>query len=188
MTTVAVAGRRVDGPEASPPRFPLAATGAVEKRLFEYFAEHGTHRLVASAACGADLLALKAAEEAKITSRTIVLPFGVEDFRRTSVTDRPGAWLDRHGRGGDWSALYDQMIADAEAMGTLVVLGCEPGNEHAYAAATERIVAEAARDEPAVRGCIVWEGTTRRAVDHSNALATSAGRHGWPVDQISTLS
>jgi hypothetical protein len=186
VTTVALAGRRIDTPDTNPSRFPHAAIGAVEQSLHDYFTEHSVRHLVASAACGADLLALKAAAEAGIELRTIVLPFGVEEFRCTSVADRPGTWLDRHGAADDWNALYDRMVAAADAAGTLIVLACGPGDEDAYAMATDRIITEAARNNTAVRACVVWEGAARGVVDHSNALAEGARRHGWSVDQIDT--
>jgi hypothetical protein len=188
VTTVALAGRRVDACDTTNSRFPRSATGSVEQRLYEYFNQNAIRHLIVSAACGADLLALKAADEAGISARTIILPFSVEEFRHTSVIDRPGSWDDRHGVTGDWSKLYDRMIDAADAAGTLVLLGCVPGDKGAYAAATERIVAEAARGGDEARACVVWEGTARGPVDHSNQLAQLASGRGWLVDQIQTCS
>ena len=48
-------------------------------------------RLIRSAACGADLLALDIAGEFGV-ERHVVLPFAVQAFRASSVTDRPGEW------------------------------------------------------------------------------------------------
>lgn len=186
MTTVALAGRRVDASDMATSRFPLSETGAVERRLHEYYIEHTVRHLVVSAACGADLLALKAAEEAGVDARTIILPFSVEEFRRTSVLDRPGSWIDRHGMISDWSELYERLIDAADAAGTLVLLGCLPGDGSAYAAATERIVIEAARFGDEVRACVVWEGSARGPIDHSNQLVQLATGRGWPLDQIQT--
>src|SRR5687767_4455542 len=147
MATIALAGRRIDAP-ASKERFPLRNVETVERRTLAYLRAHEARRLVCSAACGADLLALRAAQTMRGVIRTIVLPFGVETFRLTSVIDRPG----------DWSDLYTELVSDAGRTGNLVVLGLSPGNKAAYAAATDRIVEEAARTG-LVRCCIVWEGS-----------------------------
>ena len=64
--------------------------------------------LVCSVACGADLVALEAAERLG-RRRRIVLPFAAERFRMTSVTDRPG----------DWGPMFDRMIAAADATDAL---------------------------------------------------------------------
>jgi hypothetical protein len=176
VTTVALAGRRIDAP-GGPVRFPLARVDAVEAALRAYFAKHAVTHLVCSAACGADLLALRAAADAGVQQRTIVLPFDAATFQRTSVTDRPG----------DWGALYDRLVGEVAAAGGLVVLGLEPDAGGAYDIATEKILAIAAATAP-VRTCVVWEGGSRGAGDHSLALATGARARGWPVDEVHTLA
>lgn len=175
MATIALAGRRIDAADG-PRRFPLAMADTVRARLEAYFARVGAAHLVVSAACGADLLAVEAAHRSRLGAGdiTLVLPFSVERFRVTSVTDRPG----------EWGALYDRAVADAGRAGRLVLLGLEE-TEDAYDAATRRIVEEAAARAPA-RVCIVTEGAVRGAVDHSNALGVYARERDLPVDQIST--
>lgn len=176
MTTVALAGRLIDKPGADAPRFPLANVALVEQRLLDYFRATAVENLVCSAACGADLTALRAAAAAEVAQRFIVLPFPADVFRKTSVSSRPG----------DWNAAYDAAIADARAHSTLVELDLVPG-DGAYEAATARIIEEAARLGPPFRACIVWEGVKRETADHSNSLGRLAKSRGWPIDTISTL-
>jgi len=107
-TVVALAGRRIDAPGADPPRFPPERVPAVRQRLVDMLAAERAAVLVCSAACGADLVALEAAERLGLRRR-IVLPFAAERFRTTSVTDRPG----------DWGPLFDRMIAAAGAAGEM---------------------------------------------------------------------
>ena len=100
---IALAGRRVDAPDAKPSRFPPANVAAVRERIQGLFADRNATALVSSAACGADLLALEAAELLQMRTR-IVLPFSREVFRRTSVVDRPG----------DWGTIYDDVLKDSQ--------------------------------------------------------------------------
>lgn len=110
-TTIALAGRRIDAPDAETPRFPLANVPLVRDRLRAFFVERGAGTLVCSAACGADLVALEAAKSLGMRCR-IVLPFDPARFRQTSVTDRPG----------DWGPTYDRLVETARREGDLVVL------------------------------------------------------------------
>jgi hypothetical protein len=177
MTTVALAGRRIDMPGAASPRFPLANVPEVSRRLRNYLVEREVRHLVCSAACGADLLALEAAEEVGVPALTVVLPFSPASFRQTSVMDRPG----------DWGPIFDRLIAEVRERGRLVVLDRERSNHAAYAAATHRIIEEAGRFGVGVRACVIWEGASRGASDHSLAFADAARARGWPVDYILTL-
>ena len=107
----ALAGRRIDAPDAKEARFPLANVARVRERIAAVLRQHQVAALVASAACGADLIALD--EAARLGARRrIVLPFPVDKFREKSVTDRPG----------DWGALYDRLVRDAAQAGDLIVL------------------------------------------------------------------
>ena len=58
-TVVALAGRRIDAPGADPPRFPPERVPAVRQRLVDMLAAEQAAVLVCSAACGADLVALR---------------------------------------------------------------------------------------------------------------------------------
>jgi hypothetical protein len=138
---IALAGRRIDSAGACPARFPLSQVGATRVKLAHLFVAENAAALVCSAACGADLLALEEAHRLGLRCR-IVLPFAAAIFRMTSVTDRPG----------DWAELYDSLIEESQRAGDLVVLNeavgegravPDPGDDHAYRAATARIIFEA---------------------------------------------
>src|SRR4051794_21319816 len=102
----ALAGRRIDPPGVRTKRFPLDRVAAVKMALTRSFHRHRVGTLVASAACGADLVALDVAGELGL-ARRIVLPFGVQRFGISSVTDRPG----------DWGPLYRRIVAEVKAQG-----------------------------------------------------------------------
>ena len=125
---IALAGRRVDAPEADTPRFPLAYVTAVRDRIKSLLVAQQARAVICSAACGADLLALEAAGELGLRRR-IVLPFTRARFRETSVVDRPG----------DWGERFDAILDAVEASGDLVVLGYADGDEAAYRAANAAI-------------------------------------------------
>ena len=175
-TVVALAGRRIDAPGADPPRFPPERVPAVRQRLVDMLAAEQAAVLVCSAACGADLVALAAAERLGLRRR-IVLPFAAERFRTTSVTDRPG----------DWGPLFDRMIAAAGEAGDLVVLDSREGDDAAYAAANEAIIREAqglaraAAGGPSSRlhAVIVWEGTAREGNDATGEFQELARKAGF---------
>lgn len=180
---IALAGRRVDAPGAAVERLPLRRVPEVRERIRRFFRARRPAALVCSAACGADLLALEAAQELGVRSR-IVLPFGPERFRETSVTDRPG----------EWGARYDALVEQAARRGDLVVLAAGEG-ERGYAAANRAILREAldlagglpGRAPPGVVAVIVWEGRPRKERDLTRQLADAARERGIPVEEIPTL-
>lgn len=187
---MALAGRRVDPADQPVPRFPLANASIVSARMQALLERRRPAALVCSAACGADLLALDAAGTLGLRRR-IVLPFAPDDFRRTSVTDRPG----------DWGPLFDRIITEVGAAGDLVVLDCAPDGEFAYERTNERILDEAhsladiATDCPhptdpiapdMVVAVIVWEGRSRGAGDLTEQFATLARGRGMTVEEILT--
>ena len=177
---IALAGRRVDAADAASPRFPLRNVPMVERRLDELFEREAALGLVASAACGADLVAAEAAGRRGIRRR-VVLPFDRERFRATSVTDRPG----------DWGPLYDRMLAQLDPGGDVVTLdgGREEGD--AYLAANGAILDEAATLAHAsgdqVLAVLVWEGAPRDGDDVTAAFGAEARRRGWRVAEVRTL-
>ncbi len=185
---VALAGRRVDAPDAERPRFPLANAQAVKERLSVLLADLNTSVIVCSAACGADLLALDAARRLGIRRR-IVLPFEASYFRATSVVDRPG----------EWGPLFDSLYEEALSNGDVVILNYEGDNEVAYAAATARIVTEALSltEEAASVGVgspdggptavVVWEGESRGEGDLTAKFAALAENSGMRVVEVATL-
>src|SRR5262245_2144742 len=135
FSVVAVAGRRIDSPWTRPPRFPLGNVSSVRRKMAHLFNSESVVALVASAACGTDLIALEEAERLNIRRR-IILPFRADEFRNTSVTDR----------GDVWGPVFDRLIAIATRQNDLVVLhyhSNEDNNERAYRATNKMIIHEA---------------------------------------------
>jgi hypothetical protein len=173
---IALAGRRIDAPDADPARFPLKNVPLVRRRIAALFLAEQAEALVCSAACGADLIALEEAERLGLRRR-IVLPFTPKRFRETSVTDRPG----------DWGSLFDRLVAAAEAAGDLVILHNTGDDDAAYADANQAIVREAevvARANwvgtPLRRvAVIVWEGSARKGTDATGGLLRLAAQAGF---------
>jgi hypothetical protein len=179
---VALAGRRVDPPTPDTPRFPSENVRVVRERLHSCLQHHQAVALVCSAACGADLLALDAAEALGIRRR-VVLPFAPARFRGTSVVDRPG----------DWGPLYDHIVEAACRVGDLVVLEEAGESSTPYAAANERIIEEAmslANGAPVLANgalaVIVWEGSPRGSDDATQQFADLARKRGLLVEEVLT--
>jgi hypothetical protein len=177
---VALAGRRIDALDAEEKRFPLEMEEVVYSRIREFFHKNKVEILVSSAACGADLLAQKAARELGI-ERHIILPFGRGKFRKTSVTDRPG----------DWEKLFDEICDEAEREGDLIVLeGFEDDEENAYSAVTTEILKRAKslqskNDE--ILAVVVWEGKAKREKDETRLFTKQAEMQNILVRTISTI-
>jgi hypothetical protein len=182
---IAVAGRRVDAADTQTARFPHENTDAVRAALARTLDNAAAMLVVASAACGADLLALDAASALGIRTR-IILPFAPEVFRETSVVDRPNP--------ARWGSLYDRLIAEARERGDLVVLDRDRNDPGAYAAANQAIIAEAlqaaSNKTPPARAIavIAWEGAPRGDDDATDDFRRAALRRGFTIEQVSTLS
>lgn len=173
---VVVAGRRVDPPDPAAVRFPLSMRRTVAARTRKALAELRASTVVASAACGSDLLALDAAR-ALGARRRIVLPYQEDWFLEDSVIDRPG----------NWEPLYQRLISEARAAGDLIILGQPRGSDDAFRAANDEILAEAQRlaaeespSDPAraLAGLIIWEGASRGpddVTDHMRQRLAAAG-------------
>lgn len=175
---IALAGRRIDVPDAETPGFPLAAVPVVRERVRKLLDEQQATVLVASAACGADLVALEEAGALGLRRR-VLLPFAAERFRQTSVVDRPG----------DWGPIYDRVLAEVEERGDLLILDGS-GDEQCYAAANSAILNEAialaqSAGERAV-AAIVWDARSRGPEDLTQAFLEEARSRDLPVIEIST--
>lgn len=179
LSVIALAGRRVDAPDATQVRFPPRNVPMVEEGIRKRFQE-GVRVLVCSAACGSDLLALGVASELGIRRR-VVLPFARALFRETSVVDRPGEWGER----------YDRALDEVERQQDLVILGYEPADPAAYARTNAAIVDEAlriARQEGMLAQALaVWDGTSRGSDDLTAQFLDEARRKGIPVLEVLTL-
>lgn len=177
---MALAGRRIDATDATPPRFPSVAIAAVEARLAGMFREECAAVLVCSAACGADILALEVAVSLGLQTR-LVLPFAAAVFRSSSVIDRGNAWGPR----------FDRVLEIALQRQDVVTLNqcTEPAD--AYEAANVAILAQASELAEAMRArklaVTVWDGVPRASRDGTAAFATVARRLGWQLRELSTL-
>src|ERR1700694_1562252 len=120
---IALAGRRIDAPDAPAPRFPLWNVEIVRRRVRDVLESEGATALATSAASGADLLAQSEARQLGLRRR-VILPFDRERFLKSSVIDRPG----------DWAPPYHQLLDAVTAAGDLVVLGDAADNEQGYVA------------------------------------------------------
>ena len=177
---VVLAGRRVDAAEAEAPRFPARNLAAVEERICELLKESDARVLVCAAACGADILALEAAGRMGLRRR-VVLPYGRELFRETSVIDRPG----------DWGARYDRLLDEIAAQDDLVVLDFDHGDNTTYLATNSAILDEARNiagaQQHEVLAAVVWDGKSRGEDDVTAAFRSEAVNRGFRVEDIRTV-
>ncbi|MGC2635643.1 MAG: hypothetical protein WA294_00590 [Acidobacteriaceae bacterium] len=174
---VALSGRRIDAPDAARPAFPLENVDAVRGRILRVLGELSVTILVCSAACGADLLALEAAESLG-ARRRIVLPFDARLFRQTSVVDRPG----------EWGQAFDRSVRAAEASGDLVNLAL-PQADESYARTNAFILEESVRlalGAP-VTAMLVWDRVARGQGDYTEWLGKAARAQHLDVVDVSTL-
>ena len=168
---VVLAGRRIDKRNAEEKRFPLEMKEIVYVRIRDFFHNNFHNNkveiLVSSGACGADLLAQKAARELKI-ERHIIIPFEREKFRKTSVIDRPG----------NWGKLFDELCDETERAGNLIVLeGFEDEEENAYSAVTIEILEHAKAMPPGKENLLavaVWEGKAKDEMDETASFIKQA--------------
>ena len=191
-TIVAFAGRRIDATDAETPRFPLTQVDVVQKKIEELFHRDNVKTLICSAACGADLTALRVAQNLGIGYR-IVLPFAPERFRVTSVMNRPCTqeW--------NWGELFDQVIGIAQGKGELVIVETGENRQAAYQAVNQAILNEAlqqGRIQSAtvspqeireVQAVIAWDGHVRGPRDLTSHFADEARSRGLVVKKILTL-
>jgi hypothetical protein len=176
---IAIAGRRVDAANATEPRFPAAHAARVGAALRRFMQEQQATGLASSAACGADLLAQEAAAALGL-ERRVVLPFERTEFRRKSVTDRPG----------DWGARYDRILAGLPASQVLV-LPAQPGDDDAAYARTNAAILDAAEEMAGADGDVVavmvWNGAPRGEGDLTVQFARTARARSLEVHEILTL-
>ena len=183
---IAVAGRRVDAPGATVRRFPAANVPTVRTRLKALFAERHARVVVASAACGADLLALDVAGELGLRRR-IILPFPRDTFRAASVVDRPG----------DWGTLFDRICAEVQAHGDLVILPPPASESAGFIGASRAVVDEAlalaAADGTSLPGgdavlaVVVWDGAPRGPDDFTVPFLETAQERHVPIETVLTV-
>ena len=175
---IVLAGRRIDAPDARVKRFPLAMKDVVYERILELYKSERVTVLVSSAACGADLLAQAAARQLNI-ERHIILPFGRERFRITSVIDRPG----------DWGNLFDEVCDEAEKTGNLTIMRGLSDAAEAYSAVTDELLRQAnlihLKDED-ILAVAVWDGKVNDTTDFTSIFIDRARINKIDVRTIST--
>lgn len=177
---IALAGRRVDAPDAKSVRFPSTPENleTVRKRILDLLQAKRASALVSSAACGADLLALSAAGALGVR-RIVVLPFERAKFRETSVTDRPG----------EWGSLYDHIVGEVQKAGDLRILHLK-SEEEAYAETNHVIVDEAIslgqEFRVPVNAVLVWDGKSRGKGDLTEEFGTYARGRKVAVIEVMT--
>ena len=178
-SVVALSGRRIDVAGAVPV-FPLDRCADVAAAIRTRLLQVDARLLVASAACGADLLALEAAKTLGIRRR-IVLPFSEALFREQSVSGRPG----------DWESMFDRACEEAARGGDLVVLDSQSPSDRAYLEAAHALLDESEAAMTA-HGCTerlalaVWEGPRHGGMDVTRELVEEARRRGWLTSEILT--
>lgn len=95
MNIISFAGHMLDQPNRNPPRFPTYLEPAVKQALHQTIDNINPQQGFASAACGADILFHEVMQEKHIKT-TIILPFPVEIFVKTSVNIHASIqWQDR---------------------------------------------------------------------------------------------
>jgi hypothetical protein len=192
---VAFAGRRIDAPDATTPRFPLTQVAVVRDQIERLFSQEQVTSLLCSGACGADLIALRVAQDLGIDYR-IVLPFAPEEFRVTSVLDRPNT------KECNWGALFDQVIDTAKGKGDLVVIATGDDRQAGYQAVNYAILDEAqqfarnrmiqsakesSQELHKIQAVIAWDGHPRGPRDLTRHFAEEARSRGLVVKEIFTL-
>ena len=173
-----LAGRRIDPQHADTIRFPAHCEPWVRRQLSRILATDAVGHLVCSAACGADIIALEACASSGV-SATIVLPFAAAEFRRVSVTDRPG----------DWGPRFDRVLARARAAGSIIELSMSSKDERAFNIANEEIVSTAAGMRSARHlAVIVWDGEKVGEEDVTGHVRDLAVARGFDLVEVSTLA
>ncbi len=176
-----LAGRRIDAVDATNKQFPLENVSRVFDSIKALLVREAITTLVCSAACGADLLALRAALDLGIRYK-IILPFEPKTFKLLSVIDRPG----------DWGPLFDLIISGVQMPEDLIILGQDTDKpDAAYSKATQAIIQEVTdislRTGSAPIAIAVWEGAARIAGDATQEFRELANEAGFREEQVLTL-
>jgi hypothetical protein len=179
LITLAAAGRRVDAAStrAGEARFPSDCEARVAKEVRDALAALAPNTVIASLACGADILVHEAARELGM-ARRVVLPFSPEAFRQRSVTDR----------GESWGPRFDTLMADVEVV---QLTDGAPENDdaadRAYSEVTVALVRLAGEGEVGPRGALViWDGVQHGPADQTAHFRTLTGSVGWSQREILT--
>jgi len=169
------AGRRVDAPDAKAVRFPKQNVPNVRKKIRQLLLRTKPVATVSSAACGADLLLLEVAGEMRIP-HYILLPSNPDDFRVSSVTDRPG----------NWGELYSKALSTSR----VEVLKLPEGQE-GYLETNRKLLDRAqtlAKEKSTiVNALVVWNRESRGPDDVTAHFLEQAKLRNMPIVEIATL-
>ena len=174
-SVIVEAGRRVDAPGAEVARFPSSNVGEVRQRIQQILTREKPVAFVSSAACGADLLALDVAGDMHIR-RYVLLPSPPEQFRKTSVTDRPG----------DWGVLYDKVLKTA-SIGVLKVADSQEGYLQTNLKLLDQAEALARKYHTSTKALVIWNETSRGPDDVTGHFLAQAKLRKIPALEIPTL-
>jgi hypothetical protein len=169
------AGRRVDAPDASIPRFPPGNVDLVRQRIRKYFEASKPEFLVSAAACGTDLLCLDVAGELKV-KRVVMLPTEPAVFRASSVADRPG----------NWGEMFDRVLKEVNAE-ILDVPEGQTGYLETNIRLLDRAETLATSNNTVARALVVWNKKSRGADDVTGHFLDQARLRKMPIAEISTL-
>ena len=171
---VALAGRR-----SNSARFPSHREPEVRGKLRSVLTRVRASVLVASAACGADIIAHEVAGELGIR-RVLLLPTEPAAFRVHSVTDRGAAWGER----------FDLLLHEVTMQGDVRVLRLDASSA-SYIRANETLldVAEGvARYTGAnVMAVAVWDGASYGDDDVTAAFVGAAKSRAIEVEEVLTV-
>jgi hypothetical protein len=148
------------------------------KAIERWLSQRAVRAVVASAARGADLLALRAATALGIRIR-VVLSCARSRFRDRSVVDQ----------GGSWGAIFDELVDQAHARGDLVVLPGDALTPDSLAATNQRLIFETlelAGHLSATPGALaVWSGKARAAgFDATADFVARVNRLQWACETL----
>jgi hypothetical protein len=173
-----LAGRRLDQTGSKPQRFPLDNLEHVKQLLRKTFLKLGIGKLICSAACGADLLAIEVALRLQIETH-IILPFEKDMFKQQSVTDRPG----------DWGAFFDRLMNTSDKNVSVRILGLESDSFEAYIKTNNEIIAYA-RDmanKRHITSIVVWDGDKWGEDDITYQFIAASQQAGFYTVEVPTL-
>lgn len=170
-----IVGRRIDPQDEENCRFPQSKIPDVTHAIETTLMTNDVEMIVCSAACGTDLIALEIAERLGILAH-IVLPMEILEFRETSVTDRPG----------DWSNIFDRVIARAQKAKSLIILPPEKSNDLSFHKANEVILKTAIFEANPANplSIIVWEGQSRGTADFTDDFRKLADENDLHIVEI----
>ena len=178
---IALAGRRIDAPDAKAIRFPLKSVDRVRSDLKNFLIETRPVAIVCSGACGSDLIALEVAGSLGI-QRSMVLPFDKSLFKNTSVTDRPG----------DWGKLFDKICEELTREEKIQERSYPEDDNETYRKTNIDILkrTEALANKYSSKNMmavVVWEGKPKDKDDTTKHFMEEAIKRDFIIREIKTI-